>query len=257
MLCGRPKGRVSSETPPPAGSISFNQDQVGTRYGWVTILTAERRYVYLGCKGGCYVNVKCNGCGRVSWVYLGSLRRGVSKGCQACSQPRRIPKWLDRRLTDAKLRCQNPKHHVYASYGGRGIEFRFTSVLEAGLWVQENLGLHRDLEIDRIDVNSHYEPGNIRWATEHQQQANKRSSKIAENWVFRQEEWPYAYNTVHRKLLEGHSREEIIQQAHDAVAETRKGWRVIAGRLQSMTSSTLDPITGLPCQESSSTTASR
>jgi hypothetical protein len=162
---------------------------------------------------------------------------------------------LDRRLSDAKGRCQNPKHRVYASYGGRGVEFRFASVLEAGLWVQENLGLHRDLEIDRIDVDGHYEPGNIRWATEHQQQANKRSSKIAENWVYVEGEWPYAETTVHRLLCQGLTRDEIIARAHTAVAETRKNWPTIAARLRSMTSSTLDPITGLPCQGSSSITA--
>ena len=201
------------------------------------------------------MNAECTGCGRKSWVYLGSLQRGISNGCQACSRPRRVPKWLDRRLSDAKGRCQNPKHRVYASYGGRGVEFRFASVLEAGLWVQENLGLHRDLEIDRIDVDGHYEPGNIRWATEHQQQANKRSSKIAENWVYVEGEWPYAETTVHRLLCQGLTRDEIIARAHTAVAETRKNWPTIAARLRSMTSSTLDPFTGLPCQESSSITA--
>ena len=39
------------------------------------------------------------------------------------------------RLTAAKQRCTNPHDPQYPNYGGRGIEFRFGSVLEAGLWM--------------------------------------------------------------------------------------------------------------------------
>lgn len=32
--------------------------------------------------------------------------------------------------------------------------------------------------IDRIDVNGHYEPGNVRWATSREQQRNKTNSRL-------------------------------------------------------------------------------
>lgn len=237
-----------------AVTITLNPEQVGRRYGWVEIISPER--LYLKPKWvACYVLCRCTGCQTEKYVYLGSLQQGKSHGCDKCARPRQVPKWLDRRLTAAKGRCTNPKDQNWENYGARGIEFRFESVTKAGVWIQQNLGLFRDLEIDRIDNMGHYEPGNLRWATRSQQNFNKRNVTVSENWVFIQSEWPYAYNTVHRKLCEGWTREEIIQQAHDAVAETRKAWPTIAARLRSMTSPTLDPRTGLPYPTASSTTA--
>lgn len=227
-------GRYGSSTPPEAVTICFNQDQVGKQFGWVVVISPERRYT-LPKHRAPYVHVRCTGCGAESWVFWGNLRRGKTNGCQACSQPRRIPKWLDRRLTAAKGRCENPNSPQWDRYGGRGIQFKFPSVLAAGLWVTENLGLEKDKEIDRVDNDGHYEPGNLRWATRAQQNWNK-GSNVREQWAYRAEEWPYERNTVKRKIQEGRTRDEILEQAHLAVAEKRKGWRRIEARLASMTS---------------------
>jgi hypothetical protein len=74
---------------------------------------------------------------------------------------------------NAKARCRNPKAPNYAYYGGRGIEFRFTSFEE---FISE-IGCRPSLDhsVDRIDNNGHYEPGNIRWATRVEQQHNVRA----------------------------------------------------------------------------------
>lgn len=146
-----------------------------------------------------------------------------------------MPRWLDRRLTAAQQRCTNPNDYGWKNYGGRGIEFRFPSVLEAGLWIVEHLGLRRDLEIDRIDNNGHYEPGNIRYLTHAQNQYNKQASKRPMGWVFRQEEWPYAQNTVENRIAKGFTRTQILEQAQLAMIEKRKAWRTIAARFESMT----------------------
>jgi hypothetical protein len=99
----------------------------------------------------------------------------------------------------------------------------------------ENLGLaDRKMTIDRIDVDGHYEPGNLRWATQREQSWNKRTN-VREQWTYVPEEWPYDFNTVQRKIQEGWTREQIIEQAHEAVRMKRKRWRVIAERLASMT----------------------
>lgn len=167
------RGQYDLESPPPAAHISQCPEIVGKQFGHVTIISPEKRWNKTW--NHCYVLTKCEGCGTVQWTFFDNLKRGVSKGCQSCSQPRSIPKWLDRRLTAAKQRCTNPKDAGFANYGGRGIKFMFDSVKEAGLYLIETLGLpERCMEIDRIDVNGNYERGNLRWVTHQENCANQR-----------------------------------------------------------------------------------
>jgi hypothetical protein len=104
------------------------------------------------------------------------------------------------------------------------------------VWVAENLGLHRRLELDRRDNNGHYAPGNLRWATRSTQNFNKRTAKLPESWVFHQAEWPYTELTTARMLRQGMSREAILESARLAVLMKRKCWRTIRERLKSLTS---------------------
>jgi hypothetical protein len=84
---------------------------------------------------------------------------------------------LKQRLNAAKQRCVNPHNERYSSYGARGICFNFPSVLQAGLWIIQNLGdCPPKMTLDRKDNNGHYEPGNLRWATVRQQTLNTRWS---------------------------------------------------------------------------------
>lgn len=167
------RGRFDSETPPPAAHISFKPEQVGSRFGWVEIISPEKRWSERW--NHCSVLTRCSGCGSIQWQELGNLRTGKSKGCQSCSQRRSMPKWLERRFTAARQRCTNPNDRNFKNYGARGIEFRFESVKAAGLYMIETCGLpSREMELDRIDVNGHYEPGNLRWATHQQNCQNQR-----------------------------------------------------------------------------------
>ena len=227
------RGRFDLATPPPAAHVSFKPEMVGTRYGWVTIISPEKRW-----NAGwnhCYVLTQCVSCAAVQWQDLNNLTSGKSKGCQNCSQPRNtVPGWLERRLTSAKQRCTNPKDSNYPRYGGRGIEFRFETPLEACRWILENVpDVRRDYTIDRIDNNGHYERGNIRFVPMIENQRNKEVTILPE---YVPVEWPYARTVVTRMLSAGMTREEIIETALRAVAEKRKNWRGIAERLASMTS---------------------
>ena len=47
---------------------------------------------------------------------------------------------MDKRLTSAKQRCENPRSPGYANYGGRGIKFDFPTVVDAGLYLLDRLG---------------------------------------------------------------------------------------------------------------------
>lgn len=234
ILSGRKKRvRRPLNAPPEAAHVCYNQEQVGLRYGHVIVTSAERRYAGTGWNAP-YAHCRCVNCGHEAWIHLGTLRRGKSKGCQQCTRGRRVPLWLNRRLTAAKGRCTNPSDPAWHRYGGRGIAFRFESVTAAGLWILEHLGVDHARSIDRINNDGHYEAGNLRWATCAQQNWNKRTN-VRDQWTYREEEWPYDFNTVQRKIQEGWTRAQIIEQAHEAVRMKRKRWRRIAERLASMT----------------------
>lgn len=79
---------------------------------------------------------------------------------------------------DMNDRCSNEKRQDYSRYGGRGIEVceRWQNSFESFL---EDMGERPEgLTLDRIDVNGNYEPSNCRWATQKEQQRNKRNSRF-------------------------------------------------------------------------------
>jgi len=78
--------------------------------------------------------------------------------------------------TDAKGRCTNPRSQAWHNYGGRGIRFLFASYEDFIKCVGPRPA---GLSLDRIDNDSHYEPGNVRWATPSEQERNKRRCRIA------------------------------------------------------------------------------
>jgi len=230
-LSGRKTGNCSSQTPPRADNVSFNPGQVGTRFGWVEVTSPERRYT----RGwsGLYIQTRCTGCGSEQWQNYRNLACGRSKGCQACSQQKVVPTWLLKRVTAMRQRCQNPKDAGYRNYGARGIRFEFSSVLCAARWIQETLGLKRGLELDRLDNDGPYAPGNIRYLSKSGQMRNSRRSKLTqqdEDWIA--EKSPLAINTSRRLLSGGYSREQIVIRADLAVRDRRKNWRAIQFRLE-------------------------
>lgn len=112
------------------------------------------------------------------------------------------------------------------------------------MWILENVeNVRPDLELDRINTNGHYEPGNVRFVESAVNSANRRISVIP---FFRQDEWPYVRGVVTKKLSNGMSREEIIADAQKAVYEKRKNWRLIEARLEFMIYEMRDPDTVLP-----------
>jgi hypothetical protein len=71
-------------------------------------------------------------------------------------------------------RCENPAHISYPRYGPRGIKVcdrwhDFDAFL-ADVGFPPSPGL----QIDRIDNDGDYEPGNVRWATAQEQRLNQR-----------------------------------------------------------------------------------
>ena len=81
----------------------------------------------------------------------------------------------ERSYRAAKYRCNCTTHHAYARYGGRGIEFRFTSFQDFLNHIGEKPTPKHQL--DRINNDGHYEIGNVRWVTPGQNSRNTRKNK--------------------------------------------------------------------------------
>lgn len=72
----------------------------------------------------------------------------------------------------ALSRCNDPNVWNYKYYGFRGIQFKFESPEE----LEACIGLPPTTkhQIDRIDTDGHYEPGNVRWSTARENVRNRR-----------------------------------------------------------------------------------
>lgn len=124
-------------------------------------------------------------CGNQIKVDAGNLKNNHTTSC-GCYQIERTRKANTRHgqsqtpefkaYARAKERCQNPNGNDFAHYGGRGIEFRFTTFAEfldaVGTRPSQNHSL------DRVNNNGHYEAGNVRWATRQQQNRNTRQNRL-------------------------------------------------------------------------------
>lgn len=76
-----------------------------------------------------------------------------------------------------KQRCYNDNCKEYKNYGGRGIVMYDKWVHNPSSFINY-IGSKpsKKYSLDRIDNNGNYEPGNVRWATRHQQGSNKRNN---------------------------------------------------------------------------------
>lgn len=80
-------------------------------------------------------------------------------------------------------RCYDPTHDRYVDYGGRGIRVHepWHELAVYVTYVEEVLGPKRvaTWTIDRIENDADYQPGNLRWATRSEQNANQRLRTMA------------------------------------------------------------------------------
>ena len=126
-------------------------------------------------------------CGTVRSVSGSTLRLGKSTGCLKCKSGgnRKHGERYSRLYaiwSHMKARCQNPTNERFSDYGERGISVCAEWQTFEGFrdWALAN-GYSKTLTIDRFpDRNGGYEPANCRWATNKQQNRNRRDNKPIE-----------------------------------------------------------------------------
>jgi hypothetical protein len=113
--------------------------------------------------------------------------RGQCRDCEKASHMafRATPRGsLSARWSAIMVRCYDQSHSSYSDYGGRGITTCERWRTKA-FFIADILALigppPAKMSLDRIDNDSGYRPGNIRWATGKQQNANQRPHRMHSN----------------------------------------------------------------------------
>lgn len=198
---------------------------LGARFGSLTICSRRVQ----DSASNLRVEVECARCGGRHFALFHNLRkRPDTAACPNCNArlPVLVPKWLYERCQAQLSRCTNPNDSAFERYGGRGIEFRFSSANEAAHWVAANLGVpDRSLQLDREDNNGHYEPGNLRWTTPVGNQNNTRVSGGRARFVAFRKAFPgvkYADATLVR-MLRNMTPQEIVERWKELPSRKPKG----------------------------------
>jgi hypothetical protein len=163
-------------------------DLLGQRFGRLTVVASAP-------SGGKHARWLCAClCGTRKVVYSSNLLRGLTQSCGCLN--REISGGITKHAhsnsrngspsaeyvswQSMKTRCENPSAANFKYYGGRGIMIcaRWRNSFEDFL---ADMGFRPSPQhsIDRIRVDGHYEPGNVRWATAKQQANNRRDPRHA------------------------------------------------------------------------------
>lgn len=156
------------------------RDLEGRQFGNLTILG----YVGKTKHGNAQWLAKCE-CGKQITASSGHLLKSHTKSCGCLrigpqiihgeSQGGKHSREY-RAYRGAKRRCNNPNSKDFTNYGGRGIQFRFTSFEQ--FLAEIGRRPRKSYSLDRIDNNGHYEPGNVRWAAPKTQGRNQRTNRM-------------------------------------------------------------------------------
>lgn len=153
-------------------------NMVGNKFGRYLVLSINADKAF--SKDISYV-CQCE-CGNKKIIRGTHLRNGKSGQCKDCHSQSLKSHGLAHRCEyriwkGMKDRCFNKNNKNYHNYGGRGITvcqrwFKFELFIE-------DMGYRPEkwLQIDRINNDGNYEPGNCRWTTRAINMANRRVSK--------------------------------------------------------------------------------
>jgi len=176
-----------------ASSSAFSQCLEGQRFDRLVVVERTGSDKHKQAMWRC----RCD-CGNESIVSTNKLRKQNTRSCgclhkEKAAESLRVvstlhglsdsSEWLA--WKNAKDRCFNPNHTHYDNYGGRGITMsdEFRNSFET-FYAHVGPKPSPDLSLDRVNVNGHYERGNLRWATALQQIQNRRPLKNVKTGKF-------------------------------------------------------------------------
>jgi len=125
---------------------------------------------------------KCD-CGNIKEIDYYHLKGGFTQSCGCLNRELKTSHGLYKSRqyqiwADMKTRCQNPDHHQYKYYGGRGITVCERWQKFENFWEDMRNGYSDILTIDRIDNDGNYELANCKWSTRKEQNNNHRQGHI-------------------------------------------------------------------------------
>lgn len=159
------------------------RDVTGQRFGMLVAESID------ASRDGRYWVCRCD-CGRVKSVRQNHLTGGLVTSCRCKRRTEEGRKaWVKHDDISSReyriwmlmrQRCNNPKSTSYPWYGARGIQVCERWDSYAAFLDDVGRAPSSEHQLDRIDNNGHYEPGNVRWTVKVTQARNMRSNRLIE-----------------------------------------------------------------------------
>jgi hypothetical protein len=204
--------------------MSHPIDHTGKRYGRLTAIRRD----FDNEKTGTFWVCRCD-CGNEKTVNAANLQKGRTLSCGCLQRERTSQASMKHGCTSGHKktaeyttwrsmlnRCEREDLQSFSRYGGRGIRVceRWHS-FEAFL---ADMGLRPSSQhqLDRIDGDGNYEPGNVRWVTAKENCRNKSNNRLVEysgvtkpliSWC---EELQLHYTKTLKRLNRGKAPEEAF-----------------------------------------------
>tara|TARA_R100001244_G_scaffold36778_2_gene33632 strand:- start:7975 stop:8619 length:645 start_codon:yes stop_codon:yes gene_type:complete len=184
-------------------------------------------------------------CGRERNIRVYDLLKGKTRMCRFCSSAAKksqhghtannqmsseYTSWVH-----MNQRCNNPKNKSYPRYGGKGIEvFSVWRNSFEAFFLYLGPKPTPAYTIERIDYKKGYVPGNVRWATRHEQALNKSDnvvleidglSKTVSQWA-KHPACPVPAGTIYKRLYRSWDpRDAVFTPSQRAVKNVAKNKR--------------------------------